>query len=211
MSTDSLVDLSKKVLQQCLGKVYCLSFFSRPLFQAVQLRTATFHLLSKVVAVSGSCLPMSHHELYCTCPIANAESCAPDKGAVNCSSFPVTNYGLGNGNDDGFKLFVYWPLYVLLKTIATGRRKQCALSNRDMTHREVWKATQGNGKLTKIIHVSWKWIIVMDTIKEETSDSKDSLSYYGGPGTIGFEQDEDGEKQVQSIFRRCQGKHFSNG
>lgn len=50
----------------------------------------------------------------------------------------------------------------------------------------------------------------MVTIKEEISDSKDSLSYCGGPGTIGFEQDEDIEKQVQSIFGRCQGEHFSN-
>jgi hypothetical protein len=121
---------------------------------------------------------MSHRDLSCACFVANAESCALDKGAVNnCASFSVTNYGLGNGNDGRFKLLVYWPLHVLLKTAATERLKQCVLFNSDTTHQEGWEATQGIGTFTKIIHVSWMWAIVMVTIKEEISDSKDSLSY----------------------------------
>jgi hypothetical protein len=124
---------------------------------------------------------MLHHDLSCTCSVAYAESCALDKGAANCASFSVTNYGLGNGNDGRFKFLVYWPLYILLKSITTGWLKQFVLFNRDITHQKVWEATQGNGTLTKIIHVSRMWTIVTAAIREEISDSKDSPSYWDGP------------------------------
>jgi hypothetical protein len=149
---------------------------------------------------------MSHHDLSCTCSVAYDESCALDKGAVNCASFSVTNYGLGNGNDGRFQLLFYWPLYIFLKRIATDGSSNLFYSTGISHIKEVWEGTQGNGTLTKIIHVSSMWTIVTAAIKEEISSSKDSLSYWGGPAMTVLST----LSKMKMVFRRRQGKRFSN-